>query len=294
MNVSAIERELLDMQGDSSLLVETNLGLRGRAVDFLSFVEELAQRPVELGELDDLARDARRLREALESVNTRLFARLRAEICEGRYAPRELRALLTRYARPDEREGSPAAGYDDELDILFDGLFTPYTSPLATRSLAADMVDLHMTPARIILELTDRLALGAEDVFYDLGSGLGQVALAVHLLSGAPTRGIEYEPAYCEYARRCAAALGVTDVWYICADVRAADLEDGTVFFMFTPFVGHAMDTVLHRLHRLAQRRSIRIATYGPCAARMAEQEWLAVSWQAVDQPDGLALFASR
>ena len=66
------------------------------------------------------------------------------------------------------------------------------------------MVFYQPTPGRIIFELVERAALQKHDTFYDLGSGLGQVVILVSLLSGARAKGIEFDPAYCEYARRCA------------------------------------------------------------------------------------------
>jgi ubiquinone/menaquinone biosynthesis C-methylase UbiE len=97
----------------------------------------------------------------------------------------------------------------------------------------------------------------------------------VRLLSGARARGIELEPAYCEYARRSAAGLNVSGVEFIQADAREAPFADGTVFFLYTPFRGALLQRVLERLRTIATERSIRVCTYGPCTAEIERETWL-------------------
>jgi hypothetical protein len=67
------------------------------------------------------------------------------------------------------------------------------------------MIYYQKTPARIILELVKKAAFQPGDVFYDLGSGLGQAAILVNLLASVISKGVEFEPAYCHYAKTCAA-----------------------------------------------------------------------------------------
>lgn len=129
------------------------------------------------------------------------------------------------------------------------------------------MVHCEETPARTILDLMDQCVIGAQDVFYDLGSGLGQVVLLVHLLAGVKAKGVEFEPAFCEFARKQAAALGLTAVDFINTNARNADYSDGTVFFLFTPFRGQILHDVLERLEQAARQRQIRLCTFGSCSA---------------------------
>jgi SAM-dependent methyltransferase len=148
------------------------------------------------------------------------------------------------------------------------------------------MVSYQQTPARIIFELVEKAHLTGEDVFYDLGSGLGQVPTLVHLLTGATAKGIEFEPAYCNYARVCAVGLNLSGVEFINADARTADYSEGTVFFMYTPFEGSILQEVLEKLRGESGRRRIRLFTYGPCTPQVSRQRWL--KW--VDQ-NGAHLF---
>lgn len=93
------------------------------------------------------------------------------------------------------------------------------------------MVFYQKTPGRVIFELAEKCRFTEDDVFFDLGSGLRQVAILVHLLTGMAAKGIEFEPAFCNYARVFAAALNLTGVTFINIDARDADYSTGTVFF---------------------------------------------------------------
>lgn len=176
------------------------------------------------------------------------------------------------------REPGDVPGYDS-LDGRVNRLLYHRKMPAPGRPLEPEMVEYFKTPARVVYELIERVRFGPEDFFIDLGSGLGQVVLLAHLLTGVNACGIEIEPAYCEYARCAAAALELTAVEFISSDARVADLSRGTVFFMFTPFKGSVMRMVLDRLRVLGSRRVVRIASYGPCSKEIAVEGWL--------KPDG-------
>jgi hypothetical protein len=57
--------------------------------------------------------------------------------------------------------------------------------------------------------------------------------------------------------------------------VREADISDGTLFFMYTPFKGKMLAQVLERIRGEAQRRTIRIYSYGPSTLEISKQGWL-------------------
>jgi hypothetical protein len=137
------------------------------------------------------------------------------------------------------------------------------------------MVYYQKTPARVVFDLVEQAHFTKEDVFVDIGSGMGQVAFLVHLLAGITARGIEFEPAFCDYAKACAAELHLSHVTFINHDARQADYSEGTVFFMFTPFRGAILREVLALLRQESLRRRIKMITYGPCTAEIAGQSWL-------------------
>jgi SAM-dependent methyltransferase len=137
------------------------------------------------------------------------------------------------------------------------------------------MVHLEFTPVSAILEMIDQVSFGADDVFYDIGSGLGQVALLVAWLTDSQSRGVEIDPGYCCQAQRLAAKFGVTNVQFVQADACTADYSDGTIFFMFTPFIGQMLQGVLARLQDEAAKRPITLCTYGTVTSDVAELPWL-------------------
>jgi SAM-dependent methyltransferase len=155
------------------------------------------------------------------------------------------------------------------------------------------MVYYQPTPARVILELVEKADIGGGDVFYDLGSGLGQVPILVNLLTGARAVGVEFEPAYCEHAQECARRMNLSQVAFVNLDARVADYADGTVFFMYTPFEGQLLQEVLGRLRDEARKRVLRVCTYGPCTRQVSGQDWLWPVGQRAERVYELAVFRS-
>ncbi|MEO7424601.1 MAG: class I SAM-dependent methyltransferase [Fibrobacteria bacterium] len=268
-------------------------------MDFLEFnvierIEGLLQGSDSLANLMPLQRRALNLREALERVDDALFARLREGIREGRLRREGFRGMLAEYFGPDSNgyDRKVEVGYDS-LDTFINGVLHQGPIPAETKAREAEMVYYQKTPARIVLEMAEKARLTEADIFYDLGSGLGQVPILIHLLSGAAAKGIEFEPAYCDYARACAADLNLARVEFMHADARASDYSDGTVFFLYTPFEGGILATVLEKLRREARKR-IRIFTYGPCTQQVSRQNWLLRTDDGGGEPHQLAGFESR
>jgi Histone methylation protein DOT1 len=241
---------------DARLYDEANFTLRAEAIDFL-----------DLNFAADA--DAARLRTRLEEIDAALFARLRHDIrtgaCRGAELLRVIRGFVPAQATPDGRY--------DHLDDFLTGLLLDRPLPEAAKPLESGMVFYQRTPSRIALEVIARLT--PDDVFYDIGSGLGELVVLANLLSGATAKGIEREPAYCEYARALAAALDVTGVELLNVDARDADFSDGTAFFLYTPFTGRMLEQVLDRVQAATSNRAVTIFTYGPCTAEVARQSWL-------------------
>jgi len=196
------------------------------------------------------------------------FEALRERVRNGECRGAAFRAMVEERVRIDHSE----TGYDDLDEFVNDLLFVG-EMPEPTRELEPGMVEYYKTPARMVFEWVERMEFGAGEVFYDLGSGLGQVVMLVNLLTGIEARGVEIEPAYCAFAQDCATGLGLSDVGFVEADVRDADISDGTVFFLYTPFTGGILKDVLARLRSLA--KPIRIVTCGPCTEIVAKEEWL-------------------
>lgn len=134
------------------------------------------------------------------------------------------------------------------------------------------LVGYHASGVAPIVRAIVEIPVMADDVFVDLGAGMGKVVMLVHLLTGAKARGIELQGALVDHARASAARVGC-DVDFAYGDVRDAYLEDGTVFFMYTPVTGPAVDELLRRLMAVASRHAIVVCCLGFDLDRLAP--WL-------------------
>ena len=221
---------------------------------------------------DDAVDDARALQARLDAENEALYAKVRAEIrCSGRSV--QLMAWLPTLAAA-ARQATAAADRYDALDDLASGILR-LPAPADVGAPGNEMVFYQPTPARHIFDLIERAALTERDVVVDLGSGMGHVPLFVAACTPARTIGIEIEPAYVDSARRCADALNLTRATFVAQDARCADLRQGTLFYLYTPFSGAILRAVLDALAAQARHRPIRVCTFGPCVERIAQEHWL-------------------
>ena len=288
-DIEAIER-------DKALYEETNFGERVEAIDSIELhvIERIeGLRTGQSKELAALKQHAENVKQQLEEIDKNLFQKLRTSIRSGNYTGAELKRQIVEYTGGDSRERSEDdVGYD-VLDAFINGLLLIEAAPEETKEREPEMVFYQPTPARVVLELIEKADLQQEDVFYDVGSGLGQVPILVHLLSGVRVKGVEFDPAYCDYARRCARRLNLSRVEFINVDAREANYSDGTAFFMYTPFEGRLLQGVLEKLRGQSRDRMIRVYTYGPCTLQVSRQSWLKRIDQNGDQVYKLAAFRS-
>lgn len=211
------------------------------------------------------------LRARLERAETAWHRRLRAAVRAG-HGPRLFRQWQQDASAA--KHADDADGYD-ALDDLAAGVFALADPGAELLPLAPEMVFYQPTPVRHVLDMLVRTGLGAGEVLVDLGSGLGQVPLLAAACTGARALGIEWQPAYVACARRAAHRLGLREVTFLTQDARVADLSVGTVFFLYTPFRGAVLRTVLDGLRAQAARRTIRLCSFGPCTATLAGEPWL-------------------
>ena len=267
---------LLALEQDDSLMRPERLRERVRAMDRLEDV--LVEAPSEQATDSSLKSRAHVLHARLADAQRELSQSIREAIMRGDGAQ-----ALRAWAYPSHHPRDPE-GYD-HLDALVSDVLS-FDEPTAEiAELDAEMVFYQPTPARHIFDLIERAAIGPTDVLIDLGSGLGHVPMLVSICTGAQAVGIEREPVYVDGARRSAQALHLDRVTFIAQDAREADLSRGTVFYLYTPFSGTILRTVLDQLKREAQRRPIRIGTLGPCTPMIAAEPWLeTVGPQDVDR----------
>ncbi|HSY68808.1 MAG TPA: hypothetical protein VK813_09205 [Edaphobacter sp.] len=287
----ALQRLIEELEQDRSLDEPERLRERIEAVDRLDVYLPDGRSPVHdanSAEAEFHLR-ARSLYTQFESANLELYQTIRGEIQRATGPYRLLRWVPDRPGKSaDLAKGD---GYD-YLDELISGVLDFEEPDAEGVEPAQEMVFYQPTPARHIFDLIDRIALTERDVLVDLGSGLGHVPLLVSICTSARSMGVELEPAYVDCARRCAEQLNRTHVAFLQQDARLADLSSGTVFYLYTPFTGNVLRTVLDRLQREATGREIRICTFGPCTAIIAKEPWL----EAIGalEADRVAIFSSR
>jgi SAM-dependent methyltransferase len=124
------------------------------------------------------------------------------------------------------------------------------------------MIGYHASGVASVVRALREVPVSPDDVFVDLGSGLGKVVILAAMLTGATARGIELQAALVERARSCATRLGI-GARFAAEDARDARLDDGTVFFLYVPFTGPVLAAVLERLGAVAARRAIVVCALG-------------------------------
>lgn len=299
MTLNEIELEIAAIESDLTLFKERNFDHRVETIDFIGYnlipgIEELLKRPGKGDQLMVLKCRAEKASITLEEFDRRLFEMLREKIREGAYMGQNFILLAGKYCDLDFWNGQKynEPGYDS-LDIFVNGLLSFIGMPKQTKEPGPEMVFYQKTPARMVFEMVEKLNFTKQDVFFDIGSGLGQAVMLVNLLTGVTAAGIEFEPAFCIYAQSCAAGLNLSNVSFFNVDARAADYSKGTVFFMYTPFSGNMLDEVLDKLKNESLTRKITIVTYGPCTEQVALQNWLATAGPKGDNIYKPAVFNS-
>jgi hypothetical protein len=228
------------------------------------------------------------LRQKLESVNALIYHSIREQIQQGA-SPSQLRQWIERCGNTEEAP-HPGLGYD-YLDELISGVLEAREPEIAPLRLSPEMVFYQPTPARHILKLLRLSALSEADTLIDLGSGLGHVPILASILTGAQSIGIEAEQAYVASARECAGSLHLGRVTFLHQNATEANLAGGTVFYLYTPFTGRTLKTVLQSLQKVSTERMVTVCTLGPCTLTVAMEPWLTSN--AVPDPDQITIFRS-
>jgi hypothetical protein len=288
-----LQRLVAQLENDPSLFEPNQLRRRLEALDRIdTYFPETAQPAFGAKSIEtDPYRRARAMCARLEAVNHEIYEAIRGDIRRGAKPDTLLRWA---HALSDKEEVvTPANGMGyDYLDELIGEVFQ-FEDPLAEHARReSEIVPYQPTPARHIFSLIGLTALTASDILVDLGSGLGHVPLLVSICTQARSIGIELEANYVQRAQQCAQSLNLKNVTFLHQDAREADLSGATVFYLYTPFTGSVLRSVLDRLRREAATRRIRICTYGPCTSVIANEPWLEAT--EAPEPHRIALFNSR
>jgi Histone methylation protein DOT1 len=280
---------LADLETDSSLFEPEQLQARLDALDELDvrFGDFTAEEFMKTSDRR-MSRRAKAIRARMESANADIYRSIRSEIVRAEPPQALLRWIQKSASRDQTTRPSPGFGYDNRDEVVNGvlDLREPTEPRLHPRP---EMVFYQPTPVRHILHLIGASALSKDDVFVDIGSGLGHVALLASVLTGVRSVGIEVEPVYVASAQECARRLRLNHAHFVCQDARAADLSMGAVFYLYSPFTGSILFDVLDRLHRESTTRSLKICALGPCVVTLAKEPWLNAS--AVPDPRRITVF---
>jgi predicted RNA methylase len=144
-------------------------------------------------------------------------------------------------------------------------------------------------PVDALLRVVEHARVGAADVFVDVGSGLGRAATFVHLLTGAGAVGIEIQSQLVHAARGLAGRLGTSRVSFLEGDAArlAGRVGIGSVFFLYCPFSGSRLASVLDDLEQVARTRAIRVCCVD---LPLPDRPWLT---RALESGGDLAIYES-
>jgi SAM-dependent methyltransferase len=163
------------------------------------------------------------------------------------------------------------------------------TIPEDGPALPAGCVPYLPITASVVLRLIDEAGVAPQDVFVDIGAGVGRAAALAHLLTGATAIGLEIQPHLVRAARDLALRLDLPRLSFVEGDATRllASLPAGTVFFLNCPFSGGRLEQFLDALQPIARERPIRV-----CCVDLppVSRPWLAPTSPG---PGGLVVYRS-
>jgi Histone methylation protein DOT1 len=269
---------LCGLEADSSLFQPEQLRERLIALDdldarFGDFDSENSPRCAD----PRMHKCAKALRKRLEAANAGFYQSVRSDIVRDGQPRALLQWIQASASQSESKSPFPGFGFDWQ-DELVSGVLQLREPGEPNLQGVPEMVPYQPTPVRHILHLIAATAPAEDDVFVDLGSGLGHVPLLVSMVTGAQSLGIEVQPAYVASAQECAQNLHLSRVRFIPQDAREADLSIGTVFYLYSPFNGSILTNVLSALRMESTRRPIKICSLGPSTRTIASETWLKAS----------------
>lgn len=156
-----------------------------------------------------------------------------------------------------------ALGAGTPADDFLDGLFQIERLTQGEAVPAHGTVNMASRAARIddFLTVTQPTE---NDVVMDLGSGNGKLALTVAASTQSQVFGVEWGAAYVKAAQETAARYSLSNVNFLHADVRAANLAAGNIFYLYYPFSGEVAHAVAQTLGNVASEKAITVYASGP------------------------------
>jgi SAM-dependent methyltransferase len=173
---------------------------------------------------------------------------LRSLLASTRASPAVFRAALASVLPADR---------DAWLDLVFGLDGAPEDGPELPRG----CVPYLPCSVETLLQIAEHAGVQASDVFVDIGSGVGRAAALMQLVTGAAAIGIEIQPALVRASRALATRLHGARLSVIQGDAALLTgfIMVGSVFFLYCPFSGDRLESILADLEVVARTRPIRI-----------------------------------
>ena len=174
--------------------------------------------------------------------------RMRLRLSSGQVTPDSFRAALTEV---------PPAGRDAWLDTVLGLGELPDDGP----DLPPGCVPYVPCAVDTVLRMVEHADVRAEDVFVDIGSGLGRAAALTHLVTGAAAIGLEIQSGLVRSCRDLTKRLNTPRISVVEGDAARLTrfIPIGSVFFLYCPFSGERLERVLGDLESIARARPIRV-----------------------------------
>jgi SAM-dependent methyltransferase len=153
----------------------------------------------------------------------------------------------------------PERDRDGWLNQVFGLEALPQDSPALPRG----CVPYLPSSVNTLLRMIELAEMRPDDVFVDIGSGLGRATALTHLLTGAGAIGLEIQPELVRGSRELASRLNTERVVVVEGDAvkLTGSIAIGSVFFLYCPFSGERLDRVIDDLELIAQTRTIHVCS---------------------------------
>ncbi|MBP4139320.1 class I SAM-dependent methyltransferase [Flavobacterium geliluteum] len=117
-----------------------------------------------------------------------------------------------------------------------------------------------------LFELFDPLEITKETVFYDLGSGYGNIILYGALkYPEAHFKGIEILQERNDVCATLIEKEQIKNASAICGDILKTDVSDGNVFYLYNPLFDFQYDELLNKLYQISLTKSIIVIAESRC-----------------------------
>ncbi|HEX2872013.1 MAG TPA: class I SAM-dependent methyltransferase [Polyangiaceae bacterium] len=205
----------------------------------------------------------------LRSASRQSHAELRSRIASGVLRGPSLRELFDAVP-PLERDHF----VEEALGIAY--------PPLDEGAPGTDLMSYAPSGYDEIVCAFEQSKLAAGDRFLDLGAGLGKVVMLAELLTGAASVGVEYDKRLCDVGNEACRELGLQGERLRAQDARELASFDADVVFMYLPFSGQVLTTVMARLLDDARPRylctgALELQRYPELSLVGPPQSWLNV-----------------